>query len=157
MKKLAAAALPDGHVTEDMVDALVPRTRLLDNFALSGHLLAGRSAEAVSSMQRMLDDGAEPLMLLGLLGSNYRRLLIAKDLMESGSDRSEVARAVKLRYNDQEPFLAAARRAKATQLIHAISRLAEADIAIKSSIGGGGPAGAKMQIEMLVCELAAST
>ncbi len=157
VKKLAAAALPAGHVTEDMVDALVPRTRLMDNFALSGHLVAGRTREAVSSLHQMLDDGAEPLMLLGLLGSNYRRLLIAKDLMESGSDRAEVARAVKLRYNDQEPFLAAARRAKKTQLTYAINRLAEADIAIKSSTGGGGPTGAKMQIEMLVCELAAST
>ncbi len=157
VKKLAAAALPNGLVTEELVDSLVARTRLMDNFALSGHLVAGRTREAVSSLHQMLDDGAEPLMLLGLLGSNYRRLLIAKDLMESGSDRSEVARAVKLRYNDQEPFLAAARRAKMSQLTHAISRLAEADISIKSSIGGGGPAGAKMQIEMLVCELAAST
>lgn len=157
VKKLAAAALPDGHVTEGMVDALVLRTRLLDNFALSGHLVAGRSRQAVSSLHQMLDDGAEPLMLLGLLASNYRRLLIAKDLVESGSDRAAVARAVKLRYNDQEPFLAAARRAKTTQLTHAIDRLAEVDIAIKTSIGGGGPAGAKMQIEMLFCELAAST
>jgi hypothetical protein len=32
-------------------------------------------------------------------------------------------------------------------------RLAEADLAIKTSIGGVGPAGARMQIEMLVCEL----
>jgi hypothetical protein len=27
-------------------------------------------------------------------------------------------------------------------------------MAIKTSLGGGGPAGARMQLEMLVCELA---
>jgi hypothetical protein len=32
-------------------------------------------------------------------------------------------------------------------------RLAETDLAIKTSLGGGGPQGARMQIEMLVAEL----
>ena len=41
-------------------------------------------------------------------------------------------------------------------LDRAIKRLAETDAAIKRSIGGSGPAGARMQIEMLVCELSKS-
>jgi DNA polymerase III delta subunit len=81
-------------------------------------------------------------------------LLIAKDLMSKGVDRGKVANAVKLRYRDQEPFLAAARRADTQSLTHAIQHLAAADLAIKTSKGGGGPVAARLQIEMLVCELA---
>ena len=50
--------------------------------------------------------------------------------------------------------MATARRTDLKKLSHAIQRLAEADVAIKTSIGGGGPHGSRMQIEMLVSELA---
>jgi DNA polymerase III delta subunit len=79
---------------------------------------------------------------------------MAKDMMTRGLDRREVSQVIKLRYNDQESFLTAARRAEMISLKRAIKRLAAADLAIKTSKGGGGPAGARMQIEMLVSELA---
>jgi DNA polymerase III delta subunit len=77
-------------------------------------------------------------------------------LMSRGAERAAVANAVKLRYSDQEPFLAAARRANMAQLKQAIQLLARTDMAIKTSIGGSGPAGARLLLEMLVCELAAA-
>jgi hypothetical protein len=81
---------------------------------------------------------------------------MAKEMMAGGASREEVARVVKLRYRDQEPFLAAARRAERADLIRLLGRLNEVDLAIKTSLGGGGPAGSRMQIEMLVCETAMS-
>jgi hypothetical protein len=59
-----------------------------------------------------------------------------------------------MRYSDQEAFFAAARRADVKKLGLVIKKLASTDVAIKSSIGGSGPAGARMQLEVLVCELA---
>ena len=44
---------------------------------------------------------------------------MAKEMMASGADRREVAGILKMRYNDQEDFLAAARRADRQQLINA--------------------------------------
>jgi DNA polymerase III delta subunit len=79
---------------------------------------------------------------------------MAKDMMERGVDRRDVANVVKLRYNNQEPFLAAARRVELNKLATAVKKLAQTDLAIKTSVGGSGPAGARMQLEMLVCELA---
>ena len=154
VNKLAAAAMPAKTITSDLIEALVPNSRELSNFNLTDHLVAGRRSKALATLQKILDDGAEPLALLGLISYNYRRLLMAKDMMTRGAERGAVASAVKLRYNDQEPFLAAARRADMSSLTQAIQRLAKADLAIKTSMGGGGPAGARMQIEMLVCELA---
>lgn len=105
-------------------------------------------------MRKILDDGAEPLALLGLISYNYRRLLMAKDLMEKGVSRQEIATAVKLYGNKQEEFLSAARRTELGKLVKAIKRIAQTDLAIKTSVGGPGSAGSRLQIEILVCELA---
>ncbi len=154
ISKLVSAALPGKTITLELIEALVPYTREINNFDLTGHLVAGRKAQALTTLQKILDDGAEPLALLGLISYNYRRLLMAKELMSRGVDRREVASIAKLRYNDQETFLSAARRADTRKLIFALKRLAGTDLAIKTSIGGGGPTGPRLQIEMLVCELA---
>lgn len=152
--KLATAAMPDSHITYEMVESLVPNSRELSNFALTDHLMAGRKSSALHVLRKILSDGAEPLMILGLISYNYNRLFLAKEMMAEGAERSEVARVMKLRYSDQENFLASARRTDSKKLTRILKRIADTDLAIKTSKGGGGPAGSRMQIEMLVCELA---
>jgi DNA polymerase-3 subunit delta len=154
INKLAAAALPGPVITKELVEALVPFSREIDNFALTDHLVAGRRSMALATLKKILDDGSEPLALLGLISYNYRRLLMAKEMMARGVERREVANVAKVRYSDQEPFLAAARRARMDDLTRALKSLAETDLAIKTSKGGGGPIGTRMQLEMLVCQLA---
>ena len=152
--KLSTAALPERIISSGLIELLVANSREVSNFDLTDHLFAGRKRQALRILNKILDDGSEPLALLGLLSYNVRRLLMAKEAMERGAERAEVARIAKLRYSDQESFLATARRADLRKLSCAIRRLADTDLAIKTSIGGGGPRGARMQIEMLVAELA---
>ena len=154
IEKLSTAALPERFISSELIESLVANSREVSNFDLTDHLFAGRKKEALKTLNKILDDGSEPLALLGLISYNVRRLLMAKEAMSQGLDRGEVARIAKLRYSDQEPFLATARRTDAGKLAGAIRRLAETDLAIKTSIGGSGPAGARLQIEMLVAELA---
>jgi hypothetical protein len=68
--------------------------------------------------------------------------------MRQGVDRKDVARAINLPYHKQEDFLATARRADAAKLVWSLKRIADADLAIKTS-----KATPRMQIEMLVTEL----
>jgi DNA polymerase-3 subunit delta len=153
LEKLATAALPDGHITAELVDELVGRSRELSNFELTDHLIARDRRRALETLRRLLDDGAEPVMLVGLLASSYHRLALAKDLMTRGAPEQEVFRVVSMPYNQRKEFLATARRADADELARRIRRIAEADLALKTSLGGSGPKGAKLQLEMLVCEL----
>lgn len=155
INKLATAALPGGVITGELVEMLVPNTREISNFVFTDHLIAGRRPQALAALRKTLDDGAEPLALLGSIAYNYRRLLTAKEMMSRGVDRREVASAIKLFGRGQDDFLAAARRVDIAKLVSAIHSLAKTDLAIKTSKGGGGPVGARMQIEMLVCDLAA--
>jgi DNA polymerase-3 subunit delta len=154
INKLASAAMPERRITPELIETLVPSSRELRNFDLTDHLVAGRRSQAMQALSKILDDGTEPLALLGLISYNFRRLLIAKELMTRSVPRSEIASAVKLFGRGQDEFLAAARRADPMKLSYAVKKLAAADIAIKTSQAGGGPIGTRMQLEMLVCELA---
>src|SRR5438105_82529 len=150
LEKLATAALPGGHISTEMVDALVGRSRELSNFELTDHLIARDRRRALATLSKLLDDGAEPVMLIGLLASSYHRLALAKDLMARGAPNDEVFRLVPMPLGKRKDFLATARRADARELERRIRRIAEADLAIKTS-----QATPRLQLEMLVCELSA--
>jgi DNA polymerase-3 subunit delta len=154
LDKLATAALGSGLITMEMVDALVGRSRELSNFELADHLIARNRKRALQTLQRLLDDGAEPVMLIGLIASNYHRLALAKELMARGAPNNEVYRQVGI-FGRREEFLATARRSDASSLAQSIERIAAADLAIKTSLGGGGVQGSRLQLEVLICELAA--
>lgn len=154
LDKLATAALGSGLISMEMVDTLVGRSRELSNFELADHLIARNRKRALQTLQRLLDDGAEPVMLIGLIGSNYRRLALAKELMARGAANQEVYRQVGI-FGKREEFLATARRSDAQSLARSIQRIAAADLAIKTSLGGGGAHGSRLQLELLICELAA--
>ena len=152
--KLAAAAHGTAGITGDLVEGLVANTREANHFDLTDHLVAGRQQQTLAVLKKTLDDGAEPLALLGLVSYNLRRMLIAKELMSSGAPTDEVAKAVKVRYSDRQSFLSSSRRADGEKLRHCLRRLADVDLAIKTSLGGGGPKGSRLQFEMLFCEIA---
>ncbi len=156
VEKLAVAALPDKLITFELVESLVPNSREISNFDLTDYLLAKNKKYALQTLKKILDDGAEPVMILGLIASNFHRLFLSKELMRQGVERREVARIMKLPYGKQEDFLATARRTDEKKLSQIMQRIAAADIAIKTSLGGGGASGSRLQIEMLVCELTAS-
>lgn len=154
IEKLSTAALPGKAITRDLIESLIIDSREISNFQLTDHLVAGRKREALRVLKKILDDGGEPLALLGLIASNVRRLIMVKEAMREGADQGEIARIAKLRFDDLKHFAATARRADERKLARATRRLAETDLAIKTSVGGSGPAGARLQIEMLVAELA---
>jgi len=148
IEKLAVAALPDKLITYELVESLVPDSREISNFDLTDHLIAKDKSRSLQVLKKILDDGAEPLMLLGLISYNFHRLFLSKELMRQGVDRKEIARIMKLHWSKQEDFLATARRTDAEKLSWVMQKIAETDVAIKTS-----KATPRLQIEMLVCEL----
>src|SRR5205085_2287816 len=80
---------------------------------------------ALATLSKLLDDGAEPVMLIGLLASSYHRLALAKDLMARGAPNEEVFRIVPMPLGKRKDFLATARRADARELERRLRRIAE--------------------------------
>jgi len=150
--KLATSALPAKTISIDLVDDLVVNASENENFALSNALTSNDPKRILRVLKKDLDNGGEPLALLGLLSFHYRRMLIAKDLIEAGADLPTVKKNAKV-FGNAESFLAATRRADKRRLEHTVVRIAETDLAIKTSVGGSAPKGPRMLLESLVCEL----
>jgi len=154
--KLSVASMPSGVVTEELIEALVASSREISNFALTDQLVAGRGGKALVTLKKLLDDGVEPLALLGAIAATFRRLVVAKDMVDRGVARGEITKRIGGHPASHEQTFAVARRTTRTALTKAVQEIAKADIAIKTSIGGS-TSGPRMQIEMLVAKLALLT
>ena len=148
LNKLAAAALPSGRITTELVDSLVGRSREHMNWELSDHIVSRNRRGALKTLKDLLDDGVEPLLLIGLIAGTYRRMALAKALLSQGASPATIFSEVRMPPFKQRDYLAMLNRVDSERLARTIRRVAETDLAIKTS-----KATPHMQVEMLVCEL----
>lgn len=148
LNKLAAAALPSGRITTDLVDDLVGRSREHLNWELTDHIVGRNRKAALKTLKDLLDDQVEPLMLIGLIGGTYRRMALAKELLSQGASPGQIFSEVRMPSFKQGAYLSMLGRVEPRTLARGIQRIAAADLAIKTS-----KATPRMQVEMLVCEL----
>ena len=148
LEKLASAAANTRHISRETVEELIGRTRELSNFELADQVLAHNRKRALETLHRLLEGGAEPVMLIGLIASNYHRLALAKDLSVRLS-RDDLLRAMNVPSFKRNEFMAKLQRADAPRVTKGLQLIAAADLAIKTS-----QATPRLQLEMLVCELA---
>lgn len=148
LNKLAAAALPSGKITLGLVDQLISRSREHMNWDLTDGIVSRNGRVAMKVLREILDDGVEPVLLTGVIAGTFRRLALAKELFDSGAQQREIFSAVRVPQFKQTEYLSMLRRADAAKLRQALQRIAETDLAIKTS-----KATPRMQVEMLVCEL----
>jgi DNA polymerase-3 subunit delta len=149
VEKLATYA-GGGQITMPAVRELVARAREHEVWDLTDAVLARDRKRALRVLSRQLDAGEEPLGLLGLLASTYRKMLVAKELMARRAPSAEVQAAVKLPPWKMGEFNGHVRHTPVEHITRGLTRMAEVDLAIKSSVGT--PA---LQLEVLVCELTA--
>lgn len=154
LEKLSAAALDTGRITPELVEQLIAHSRELSNFDLGDQLIAGDRRRALQTLHRLLKDDVAPVLLLGLIAGNYHRLALAKEFLKRGR-KEEVGRLIFGPPAKRDAFMNTIQRSDDTRIARGIQLIAAADLAIKSSLGGGGPKGARLQLEVLVCELAA--
>ena len=147
LEKLASAAATTGRITPLLVEELIGRTRELSNFELGDHLLSGNRRKALETLHRLLEDGAEPVMLVGLIAGNYHRLALGKHLLARGG-REEVFRNINLPPFKRDSYISTLQRSTAAKIARGIQLTAATDLAIKTS-----QATPRLQLEMLVCEL----
>jgi DNA polymerase-3 subunit delta len=148
LDKLASAAAGANRITSDHVGELIGRSRELSNFELGDHLLAGNRKKALETLHRLLEDGAEPVMLVGLIAGNYHRLALGKHLLTRGG-RDEVFRNINLPPFKRDSYISTLQRSTAAKIARGIQLTAATDLAIKTS-----QATPRLQLELLVCELA---
>ena len=153
LDKLASAAVETRQITIELVEQLIDRSRELSNFDLGDQLIAGDRRRALETLHRLLEDDVAPVMLVGLIAGNYHRLALAKEMLQRGA-RDEVYRLIYGPPAKRDAFMNTLQRSDASKIARGIQLIAAADLALKTSLAGGGPKGARLQLEVLVCELA---
>jgi DNA polymerase III subunit delta len=148
LSKLAAAALPSGRITANLVDQLVSRSREHMNWDLTDNIVSRNRRAALKVIREFLDDGVEPVLLTGVIAGTFRRMALAKALHSRGASPGEIFSEVRVPQFKQGAYLSMLNRMDSATMSHILQRIAETDLAIKTS-----KATPRMQMEMLVCEL----
>jgi DNA polymerase III subunit delta len=148
LNKLVSAALPSRRITLELVNELISRSREHMNWELTDHILARNRRAALKTLRDLLDDGVEPVMLTGLIAGTARRMALAKELLNQGATPARIFSEIRMPAFKQNAYLGTLSRLNSADLARTIQRVAETDLAIKTS-----KATPRMQMEMLVCEL----
>lgn len=151
--KLIAYLGGRGRITRREIEEVVRHSREHSNFELTDAIAEGDRRKALIVLDRIFSNPAEApatlaIMIVGAIGATYRRMLASKDLMRQNASNEEVARAVGL-----PPFLVTklnerVRKIGMERILAGIRRIAETDVALKSSLGTP-----RLQLELLVIEL----
>jgi DNA polymerase-3 subunit delta len=148
LNKLAAAALPSHRITNQLVDQLVTRSREHMNWDLTDSIVSRDRRKALRVLRNFLDDGVEPVLLTGVIAGTFRRMALAKEMLVRGASSGEIFSEVRVPSFKQRDYLTMLNRIDSHKMSQIIQRIAETDLAIKTS-----KATPRMQMEMLVCEL----
>ncbi|MGH9840471.1 MAG: DNA polymerase III subunit delta [Blastocatellia bacterium] len=153
LDKLMAYAGEKGRIGRQEVDELVLNSREHSNFELTDAILDGDRRRALNLLDRIYANASESpqslgLMILGAIASNYRKMLGAKELMRQNAPNSEVAKAVGMPPFAVTRFNERVRKIETERIVRGITRIAETDVALKSSL-----ATPRLQLELLICEL----
>ncbi len=153
--KLIAYVQGKGRITPAEIDELVRHSREHSNFELTDAVLNNQRERALRLLGHLFDNPAEPpqtiaIMLVGGLAKTFRNHLIAKDMMKLNLPSEDIAKTVGQSIYAVKYLNERARKLDGERLVRAVKRIAETDIALKSS-----QATPRLQIELLVMELCA--
>lgn len=153
LDKLLLYAGKKGRIGKAEIDELVRYSRELSNFDLTDAIVDGDRKRALTLLDHIFANPPEApqtlsILILGAIASNFRRLLAAKELMRQNAPNSEVAKAVGMSPYAVTRFNERARKIETDGLLKGIARIAQTDVALKSSL-----ATPRLQLELLICEL----
>ena len=128
-------------VTEPVMDAVV--------FDMTNLLSEGKYGPALQKLQTLLKMQQEPIMILGAVGGNFRKISTARTLLDNGRNASELARLYGIPDYPARKTMEAARRVKPEFCRKAAELVLETDYRMKTSFDDP-----ERLLELLILQLA---
>jgi DNA polymerase III subunit delta len=132
LEKLASYAQGRGPITAADVESLVVAARKNTVWQLTEMLASRKRAAALAFLDNLLREGEQPVMLVGALAWQYRKLIEARDLPATVNG-FQAARQLGMRPEAAETAVRQAHRIPKKELLAGLAALAEADSSLKSS------------------------
>ena len=139
LQKLATYVGERGRISSKDVDEVVAETREHNIFDLADAVGRRDLAEAMRLLRGVLDDGRNPIQIVGMLAATFRKLVSARSALDAGDAPAEVADkhvSPRLRYNRRRhlrSFVRKVERFTADELVVTMGRLHALDRTLKSS------------------------
>jgi DNA polymerase III subunit delta len=152
LEKLALYVAGQRPIQKADIDLLVPYTEEAEQFGLSNAIGQRNARRAYDQLHKELDEGSNPMAILGSIAAQIRALIEVKDMAERGLSPAEIA-TVKGWKSD---FAAKARLKEAAnfsmpRLEQTLEMLLEIDVAIKT-----GRIDSLLALDTLIARLCAS-
>lgn len=128
---LFAGDLPS--IRLDHVRAVAIKVTPEDAYSFSGEVLSGDTSKALARLDVLLEQGEEPIALIGLLARQYRWLLSILSLRAEGQGDQAIASSCRIFPGAARVLFPASRKLGGKGVIRGLAALAEADLALKSS------------------------
>ena len=119
------------------LEKLLGRSREHSVFELTDALVAGRSEAALQVLNKLLDDGEEPVKILAMVSWVTRQLIIARDLSGRGCPQGELLQQLGGRWDQRRLVLQKAERCDLRALENLLVACSQSDAAVKMQRGAG--------------------
>ena len=113
------------------LESLLSHSREHSVFELTDLLIAAKSDAAIRILGRLIDDGEEPIRLLGMIAWIVRQLIVARDLVEARTPSREALQQLGGRWGARSAILERARGSRRQCLTAALVSCAESDLLLK--------------------------
>jgi DNA polymerase-3 subunit delta len=148
LDKLAASVPETRTITATDVIRTTPAGREHGIFLMVDALCARDGAAATRLLAAALDEGAQPIAVIGAIAASLKPVLAGAEMVARGRRLDEAERTVAPSPYQRRSFQSGVRAYRPRELRRALLRLAELDLAIKTGVGD-----ARMQLEEWVLRL----
>lgn len=122
----------DRQIQDADVQQLVGDAREMKVWTLTDAVAAGHRDLAVQALHHMLNDGAQPLMLMAMITRQFRILIQVKDLAEARYSADDIARQLRLNPYGARRAMETARGFSFERLDAIYRHLLDTDLAVKT-------------------------
>ncbi len=136
-------------VHEADVRELVSRASDQKGYFLSDAVVDGHGAKAARLLQELIDDGAALPVLLSTVAGRYRRIAVAKEMMEHTAPAAEIARRLGMKPNAIRWLMEQASRNSWPTIRWAYGRIIQSELDVKRGLMDD-----RVALELVVQELA---
>lgn len=131
LEKLLLYGMKDRTITIDSVRQAVSQARQYDVFALGDAIASGDTRQALNILNALTEGGMSTQLIISTLYANFRRLLVALELLDRGKRFPDIVRQLNLwSYKNKESSV---RKFKKKEVRGMILRLFDADRTSKST------------------------
>lgn len=149
LEKLTLYTNNERPITQADVDLLVPYTEEAERFGLSNAIGARNARQAYDQLQKELDEGRNPMAILGGIAAQIRALIEVKDMAQRGMSPRDIANAkgwrsdfaAKMRLKDASRF-------SMPRLEQIMDMLLDIDLSIKT-----GRIDSRLALDVLIAQL----